>query len=130
MYKLESVVADRGELVIAAPHLHGVSRTHGELIHEIGYHVRGYFPAQWERFEHIPWGVLAHSTHLRGTGTYVDGVERPRIDVTLATGIPANECATLGLGYLDPATVDVDEWRESGALVVERASEMLYVLEA
>lgn len=129
MYKLEAVVADGGELVIAAPHLHEVSRTHGELIGEIGYHVRDYFTAQWERFEHIPWGVLAHSTHLRGTGTYVDGVERPRIDVTLATGIPADECAALGLGYLDPATVDVDEWRASGALVVDHAGEMLYVLE-
>lgn len=129
MYKLESVVADRGELVIAAPHLHEVSRAHGELIREIGYHVRDYFTAQWERFEHIPWGVLAHSTHLRGAGTYVDGVERSRIDVTLATGIPADECAALGLGYLDPTTVDVDEWRASGALVVDHAGEMLYILE-
>ena len=129
MYKLEPVVADGGELVVVAPHLHEVSRTHGKLIGEIGYHVRDYFTAQWERFEHIPWGVLAHSTHLRGTGTYLDGVERPRIDVTLATGIPAAECEALGLGYLDPATVDVDEWRASGALVVDHAGEMLYVLE-
>ena len=130
MYKLEPVVADGGELVIAAPHLCEVSRTHGELIREVGYHVRDYFTAQWERFEHIRWAVLAHSTHLRGPGTYVGGVERPRIDVTLATGIGADECAALGLGYLDPATVDVDEWRASGALVVDRAGEMLYLLEA
>jgi hypothetical protein len=24
---------------------------------------------QWEAFEHVHWGVLAHSTHLRGAET-------------------------------------------------------------
>ena len=38
-------------------------------IEEIGYHCRDYFLGQWDRFRHLHWGVLAHSTHLRGAGT-------------------------------------------------------------
>ncbi len=131
MYKLEPAVADGGEVVIYAPHIDEVSYAHGHILDEIGYHVRDYFLAQWDRFKHHPWGVLAHSTHVRGTGTYVDGVETPRIRVTLATGIPAERCKRIGLGYMDPAAVDIDAWRgreDEGVLVVPRAGEMLYRL--
>src|SRR5690606_19629391 len=79
MYKLESAIADGGELVLYAPHLEVVSHVHGKYLHEIGYHVRDYFLKQWEQFSHIPTGVLAHSTHLKGAGTFEDGVEKPRI---------------------------------------------------
>ena len=54
MYKLEPVVADGGEVVIYAPHIHEVSYVHGRLIEEIGYHCRDYFAQQWERFRNIP----------------------------------------------------------------------------
>ncbi|MBC8446672.1 MAG: DUF2088 domain-containing protein [Chloroflexi bacterium] len=131
MYKLEPVVADGGEVVIYGPHITEVSYTHGKIIDQIGYHVRDYFVKQWERFKRFPWGVLAHSTHLRGAGTYdaQTGVERPRIKVTLATGIPPERCQRINLGYLDPATVDPAEWegRESErVLLVKKAGEMLY----
>ena len=129
MYKLEPVVADGGEVVIYAPHIDEISYTHGKVIDEIGYHVRDYFVKQWDRFEHFPWGVLAHSTHLRGVGTYENGVERPRIQVTLATSIPEERCQRINLGYLDPATIDPDEWEgreEEGVLLVRQAGEMLY----
>ena len=88
MYKLEPVVADGGELIIYAPHIHEISLTHGALIRKIGYHCRDYFLKQWDKFKDISWGVLAHSTHVRGIGTYEDGVEHCRVQVTLATGIP------------------------------------------
>jgi len=131
MYKLEPAIADGGEVVIYAPHITEVSYVHGRHLDEIGYHVRDYFLAQWERFEHIPWGVLAHSTHLRGDGTFVDGVERPRIRVTLATGIPRERCERIGLGWMDPASVDPEEWagrEDEGVLLVRRAGEQLYRL--
>ncbi|MDD3926733.1 MAG: lactate racemase domain-containing protein, partial [bacterium] len=70
MYKLEPVVADGGRLIIYAPHITEISYTHGKVLDEIGYHTRDYFTAQWERFKEYPWGVVAHSTHVRGTGTY------------------------------------------------------------
>jgi nickel-dependent lactate racemase len=131
MYKVEPAIADGGEVVIYAPHITEVSYVHGRHLDEVGYHVRDYFTAQWERFEHIPWGVLAHSTHLRGDGSFVDGVERPRIRVTLATGIPKERCERIGLGYMDPRDVDLDDWKgreEEDILFVPRAGEQLYRL--
>jgi len=131
MYKLEPAIADGGEVVIYAPHITEVSYTHGRIIDQIGYHCRDYFLAQWEKFRHYPGGVLAHSTHLRGMGTYdpATGIERPRIQVTLATGIPAERCRRLNLGYLDPASINVAAWEgreDEGILVVPKAGEMLY----
>jgi len=129
MYKLEPAIADGGEVIIYAPHITEVSYTHGRIIDQIGYHVRDYFLKQWERFKDYPWGVLAHSTHLRGIGTFENGVERPRIQVTLATGIPEERCRRINLGYLDPATIDIAEWEgreDEGILVVHKAGEMLY----
>jgi lactate racemase len=135
MYKMEPAVADGGEVIIYAPHLTEVSYTHGAVIDEIGYHCCEYFVGQWERFKHYPAGVLAHSTHVKGLGTYdaATGIETPRIRVTLATGIPPERCGLINLGYLDPASVDIEEWRgreEEGVLLVPRAGEMLYRLNA
>lgn len=133
MYKSEPLVADGGEVVIYAPHIREVSHIHGRLIEEIGYHCRDYFLAQWERFRNYPGGILAHSTHVKGKGTYdpETGVEMPRIQLTLATGIPEDVCRRINLGYLDPASVDMQEWRgraADGWFVVPRAGEMLYRL--
>jgi nickel-dependent lactate racemase len=129
MYKVEPVVEDGGEVIVYAPHIKEVSYTHGHVLDEIGYHVRDYFVKQWGRFNHYPWGVLAHSTHLRGTGTYEDGIEQPRIRVSLATGIPQKRCERLGLGYRDPSGINTSEWanrEDEGILLVPRAGETLY----
>jgi len=129
MYKLEPAIADGGEVIIYAPHITEISYTHGRIIDQIGYHVRDYFLKQWERFKDYPWCVLAHSTHLRGIGTFENGVEKPRIQVTLATGIPEERCRRVNLGYLDPATIDMAKWEgreDEGILVVHKAGEMLY----
>ncbi len=133
MYKLEPIIADGGEVVIYAPHITEISYTYGEIIDQIGYHVRDYFVKQWDRFKDYPWGVLAHSTHLRGMGDFnvESGVERPRIKVTLASGITRDRCERVNLGYLDPSTIDIGEWenRENeGILVVHKAGETLYRL--
>ena len=129
MYKLEPVIAHGGEVIVYAPHLDVVSHVHGKYIYEVGYHVLAYFLEQWDRFKHVPLGVLAHSTHLRGAGSYAHGVERPRIDVTLSSRISAADCERLALGYLDPRTVDTTAWQgreDEGVLFVPKAGEMLY----
>jgi nickel-dependent lactate racemase len=129
MYKTEPAIADGGEVVIYAPHVKEVSYTHGKLIDEIGYHCRDYFTAQWERFKDFPGGILAHSTHVKGLGTFDAScaLETPRIKVTLATGIARERCERINLGYMDPATVNVDDWRSHDDwLVVPRAGEFLY----
>jgi nickel-dependent lactate racemase len=130
MYKVEPVVADGGEIVLYAPHLTEVSRVHGHLIAEVGYHCRDYFLAKWDRYRHLPWGVLAHSTHLRGAGSYDSMAgERCRVTVTLATGIDAATCRALGLQHRDPATIDPEEWaRDPDTLVVPNAGEILHRL--
>jgi lactate racemase len=131
MYKLEPAVAAGGEVIIYAPHITEVSYTHGRLIDEVGYHCLEYFLAQWDRFRGFPGGVVAHSTHVKGLGTYdaASGVETPRIQVTLATGIPEERCRRINLGYCDPASVSLDDWKgreDEGILLVPRAGEMLY----
>ena len=131
MYKLEPVVADGGELIIYAPHITEVCVSHGKTIKEVGYHCRDYFLKQWDKFKHHPWGVLAHSTHVRGIGTYEDGVEKCRIKVTLATGLPRELCESINLGYRDPASIDPNDFanRENeGVLLVPKAGEMLFRL--
>jgi nickel-dependent lactate racemase len=128
-YKVEPIVADGGEVVIYAPHVHELSTTHPE-IYEIGYHCRDYFVQQWDRFSAYPWGVLAHSTHLRGAGTFdPETGETSRVQVTLATGIPEDVVRSVGLGYLDPASVDLEDFqRDPDTLYVEKAGEILYRL--
>lgn len=131
MYKMESVVADGGELIIYAPHLNVISITHGKVIEQIGYHTRDYFLKQWDKFKHFPWGVIAHSTHVRGIGEFIDGVEKPRVKVTLATGISKEICGRINMGYRDPASIDVSYWKDKedlGRLYVPKAGEMLYKL--
>jgi nickel-dependent lactate racemase len=134
MYKLEPAMADGGEVIIYSPRITEVSYTHGKLIDEVGYHCRDYFLKQWDRFQHYPGGVLAHSTHVKGLGTYdlSTGVEKPRIQVTLATGIPEERCRRINLGYLDPASVRLEDWRgreREGVAIIPRAGERLYRLE-
>lgn len=131
MYKLEPVVADGGELIIYAPHIHEISLTHGRLIQEIGYHCRDYFLKQWDRFKDYPWGVIAHSTHVRGIGEFEDGVERCRVKVTLATGIPEDVCHSINMGYRDPKSIRVEDYKDrenEGILYVPKAGEMLFHL--
>ena len=131
MYKLEPAVAIGGEVVIYAPHLDAVSHVHGRYIYEVGYHILPYFLNDWERFKNIPLGVLAHSTHLRGSGVMENGMEKPNVRVTLASKISAADCARLNLGYLDPAKINIDRWigrEEEGLLYVPKAGEILYRL--
>ncbi|MDG5767720.1 lactate racemase domain-containing protein [Balneolales bacterium ANBcel1] len=131
MYKLEPVIAKGGRLIIYAPHITEVSYTHGKLIDEIGYHVRDYFMKQMDRFSHIPRGILAHSTHVKGSGTYENGIETPNVNVVLASQIGPERCEKINLGYMDPATIDIEQWRnreDEGVLLVEKAGEILYRL--
>jgi lactate racemase len=128
-YKVEPIVADGGQVVLYAPHIREIAATHPQ-VEQIGYHCRDYFVRQWDRFNDLPWGDLAHSTHLRGAGTYdeVRG-ERFRTTVTLATGIPENITRAVNLDYLNPADVDPAAWaRDPDTLVVPDAGEDLYRL--
>jgi nickel-dependent lactate racemase len=132
MYKLEQVVAENGKLIIYAPHIHRISSVWGDAIEKIGYHIRDYFLDRPERFKDVPRGVLAHSTHVRGIGTCINGIEKPRVDVILATSIPREKCLRVNLGYIDPAEIRLSDYmgrEEDGILYVDHAGEILYRLE-
>ena len=131
MYKTEPAVADGGEVIIYAPHISEISYTHGRLIDQVGYHVRDYFLKQWERFKDVPGSILAHSTHVKGMGSYdaATGVETPRIQVTLATNIPEERSLRVNLGYRDYHEINPQDWanrEDEGLLLVPHAGEMLY----
>ena len=129
MYKLEQVVADQGTLIIYAPHIREVSRTWGRYIEAVGYHIREYLLAHIDRLRDVPRGVLAHLTHVRGTGMYAGGVEKPVVDLIFATSIPEEVCRRINVGYLDPRSIRLEEYmnREAqGILFVDQAGEVLY----
>jgi nickel-dependent lactate racemase len=133
MYKLEPILADGATLIIYAPHITEVSYTHGKILDQIGYHTRDYFLKQWDRFKDFPRGVLAHSTHVKGIGTFKDGVEKPRVNVILATRIPKSRCDRINLGYMNPDTIRVADYQNrqaEGVLVVDHAGELLHRLKS
>ena len=135
MYKLEPIVADGGELIIYAPHIHEVSLVHGKTIERIGYHCVQFFLKQWDKYKNEPWGTLAHSTHVHGIGTYDEktGIETPRVRVTLATGILEATCKKINLGYRDWRTINKEDYanREAEGIFYEpKAGERLYHLRA
>jgi hypothetical protein len=85
-----------------------------------------------ERFNDIPRGVLAHLTHVRGTGTYEKGVEKPHVHVVLATSISRETCHRINLGYMDPSGIRLSDYadrEDEGVLFVDHAGEILYRLE-
>ena len=128
-YKAETVVEDGGDLIIYAPHITEVSVTHGKHIEEVGYHVRDYYTKRIEQFKHVPGGIMAHSTHVKGAGTFEDGIEKPRFNVILATGIPEAMCRKINLGYMDPEKINPEDWKnreEEGILFIPEAGEVLY----
>ena len=130
-YKLGQVVADGGELIIYAPHVKEFSLSHGEAMERIGYYVRDYFTAQADKFEGESRCAMAHSTHVRGGGSFQNGVEKPRIEVVLATAIPRSKCEQMSLGYMDPAEIDISSYKgreAEGILFVDHAGEILHRL--
>lgn len=129
MYKMEPAVETGGEVIIYAPHLDVISHVHGRYIYEIGYHTLPYFLNDLDKYKHIPLGVLAHSTHVRGSGVMENGIEKANVRVTLASKVSAEDCARLNLGYMDPARINLEDFKnreDEGILFVPRAGEILY----
>jgi hypothetical protein len=84
-----------------------------------------------DKFKNIPGGVMAHSTHVKGIGSFENGIEKPRINVVLATRISEETCKKINLGYKDPDSINVEEWKNreaEGILYVPKAGEWLYRL--
>jgi len=68
--------------------------------------------------------VLAHSTHVKGLGTYDAATGSSGAHPGHAGhGHPGGALRRINLGYLDPASIRVDEWkgREADGVIVVRA---------
>ena len=118
-------------LIIYAPHITEISYTHGEWLDKIGYHTRDFFLKRMDQFADIPRGILAHSTHVKGIGTFIDGKENPRANVVLATGISKERCEKVNLGYMNPDDINIADYEkreDEGILVVHHAGEVLHRL--
>jgi nickel-dependent lactate racemase len=131
-YKLGAIVADGGELVIYAPHLKGISTTHGRLIEKYGY-------APLEQVREMVEGsdelranlcVAAHLAHVSYAGRLgSDGRIEPRYRITLASSIPEQTCRRVNLGYAPYQSIDVEAARrDPDTLVVENAGRDLYLV--
>jgi lactate racemase len=132
-YKLGAIIEDGGELVIYAPHLKGISTTHGRLIEKYGY-------APLEQVREMVEGsdelranlcVAAHLAHVSyGSRVGMDGKIAPRYRITLASGIPEDVCARVRLGFATCASIDLERARlDPDTLVVEHAGRDLYLVE-
>ena len=133
VYKLAPVIEKGGEIIIFAPHLRTVSHVHGHYIFQVGYHILPYFLQNWSTYKNIPLGVLAHLTHLRGSGSMENGGEMPDYQITLASKISEEDCIRLNLGYLDPKSIDPSHYinrEQDGILYVPDAGEILYRLKS
>lgn len=126
MYKVEPIIEDGGEVIVYAPHVTEFSYSHPEL-EEIGYHCKEFFVKQWDKYGDFPTGLLAHSTHLRGAGSFDEFKgEHLRITVTLATGISEARVRAMNLNYLDPASIDIAQFEnDQETLVLPNAGEIL-----
>ncbi len=131
MYKLEPILADGATLIIYAPHIKEISYSHSKWLDEIGYHTRDYFLKRMDQFAGVPRGIIAHSTHVKGIGTFIDGVEKPRVNVVLATGISKERCEKVNLDYMNPDDINIADYEnkeDEGILAVHHAGEVLHRL--
>jgi len=128
-YKIEPIVEDGGKLIVYAPHIDRLSITHDEVIHQVGFHVTEYFRAHMDSYTQFPRAVLAYSALVKGAGAYDGGVEKPRVHIVLATGVPAELCKRLNIGWKDPGEIHVNEMErreDEGIKVIHEAGEVLY----
>lgn len=127
-YKLGAVVEDGGELIIFAPHLSKLSKTHGVLIEKYGYapleSVRDMLGVSQELRENLC--IAAHLAHVAYAGRIDDdGNIVPRYRITMATGIDEQTCKRVNLGYLDYRTFDYVT-TDPDTLIVNDAGRDLY----
>ena len=132
-YKLGGIIEDGGELIIYAPHLKGISTTHGAMIEKYGY-------APLEQVREMVEGsdelranlcVAAHLAHVSYAGRIgANGRIEPRYRITLASGIPEDVCRRVKLGFAECSAIDVDAARrDADTLVVDHAGRDLYLIE-
>src|SRR5205085_11492571 len=115
-YKLGGIIEDGGELIIYAPHLKGISTTHGRLIEKYGYAPLEVVREMVEGSDELRANlcVAAHLAHVSyGSRVDADGKIAPRYRITLASGIDEDVCGRVKLGYPTLASLDLKAARQA-----------------
>lgn len=132
-YRLGAVIEEAGELIIYAPHLRCISETHGAFIEKFG----GYAPLENVKELVAQSGelqanlcVAAHLTQVAYAGRKNEtGEIVPRYKITLASGVDAETCRRVNLGFMDYQTFRLAEYEnDAETLIVERAGRDLYLV--
>lgn len=132
-YKLGAVIEEGGELIIYAPKLTCISKTHGDAIERFG----GYAPI--ERIKQLVAAssdlrrnlcVAAHLAHVAYAGRIgKNGEAVPRFDIKLASQVGRETCDAVNLSYIDPGTFRLADFEsDPDTLIVERAGRDLYLV--
>ncbi len=128
-YKVEPVVEDGGEIVVYAPRIKQFSITHDNIIEKLGFHIKEYYLNNMSKYRRFPRAVMAHTTLVKGTGVMKEGVELPRIDIVLATGISKDRCDRANLKYKSPDEINIPQWEnreDEGTAVIHNSGEVLF----
>jgi hypothetical protein len=131
-YKLGGIIEDGGELVIYAPHLRGISTTHGAMIEKYGYAPIEVVREMVEGSDELRANlcVAAHLAHVSYAGRVgADGRVEPRYTITLASGIPEDVCRRVKLGFAEWGSIDLAAARQDpDTLVVDNAGRDLFLI--
>lgn len=133
-YKLGGIIEDGGELVIYAPHLKGISTTHGAMIEKYGYAPLEVVREMVEGSDELRANlcVAAHLAHVSYAGRLGrDGRVEPRYRITLASAIPEDVCRRVKLGFAECGSIDLAAARtDPQTLVVDNAGRDLYLIKS
>jgi nickel-dependent lactate racemase len=131
-YKLGGIIEDGGELVIYAPHLTGISTTHGRLIEKYGYAPLEQVREMVEESDELRANlcVAAHLAHVSYAGRLgAEGRIEPRYRITLASAVSEEVCSRVKLAFQRCEAVDIEAARgDPDTLVVEHAGRDLYLV--
>ena len=132
-YKLGGIIEDGGELVIYAPHLTGISTTHGRLIEKYGYAPLEQVREMVEQSDELQANlcVAAHLAHVSYAGRMSEeGHIEPRYRITLASAVSEDVCRRVKLAFQRCESVDIEAARrDPDTLVVDHAGRDLYLVE-
>jgi lactate racemase len=129
-YKLQrpGVLTEGAEVILYAPHIDAFhSKPEMDAaIRQIGYHGRDYVVDYCRRNPGFDRNIASHVINVRGLGELRDGAERFGFRVTLASRISKRDCAAVGLGYRDPASLRREAFAAPGCLWIEEGGQWLY----
>lgn len=132
-YRLGGVIEDGGELIIYAPQLTSISRTHGKDIVRFG----GYAPL--EKVKELVASstdlrqnlcVAAHLSQVAYAGRQAENGDLiMRYKISLASQLDAETCRSVNLAYLNVNDFRLTAYQnDPGTLVVHRAGRELYLV--